>query len=97
VDAFSRLKMLRQSPIRDNCSLPMYLDQHERESKNLPKYVARIRTGNAEEFKLLFNENPRAKFCQDSDMLDHPTVQEAIVVGHVLRRGISIHEICEAA
>ncbi|MDR3273918.1 MAG: DNA gyrase subunit B, partial [Puniceicoccales bacterium] len=96
VDAFSRLEMLGQSLIRHNCSLPKYLDRHEWESKKLPKYIARVRTGSVEEFKFLFNEDTRAEFCRDSDMLDDTTVQEVTVGGQVLRRRISIHEIYEA-
>jgi DNA gyrase subunit B len=59
IDAFSRLEMFRQSLIRHNCSLSKYLDQHECESEKLLKYTACMRTGSAEGFKVLFNEDAR--------------------------------------
>ncbi|MDR1255554.1 MAG: DNA topoisomerase (ATP-hydrolyzing) subunit B [Puniceicoccales bacterium] len=96
VDAFSRLEMLGQSLVRHNCSLPIYLDQHDRETKKLPKYIARIRIGGSEEFKFLFNEDGRGEFCRENNMLDDTAIQDVIIGGQPLRRRISIHEIYEA-
>jgi DNA gyrase subunit B len=96
VDTFSRLEMLGQSLVRHNCSLPAYLDQHDRESKKLPKYIARVRMGGSEEFKFLFNEDARGEFCHENDVLDDATVQDIVINGQLFRRRISIHEIYEA-
>jgi DNA gyrase subunit B len=96
VDAFSRLEMLGQSLTRHNCSLPAYLDQHDVESKRLPKYIVRMRTGSSEEFKFLLNEDMRAKFCRDHDMLEDAVTQDITVDGQVFKRRTSIHEIYEA-
>jgi DNA gyrase subunit B len=96
VDAFSRLEMLGQSLVRHNCSLPAYLDQHDRESKKLPRYIARVRMGGSEEFKFLSNEDARGEFCHENDMLDNTTVQDVVANGQLFRRRISIHEIYEA-
>jgi hypothetical protein len=89
--------MLGESRIWHKCSLPKWLDQHEWESKKLPECIARRHTGSEEEFKFLFNEDTRAEFCRDKDMLVHTNMREVIVGGQMLRRRISIHEIYEAA
>jgi DNA gyrase subunit B len=96
VNLFSRLEMLGQSLIRHNCPLTAYLDQHDRESKKLPKYIAHVRTGNVEEFKFLFNEDSRAEFCRDNNVFDDAVTDDVMINGKVLRRRISIHEIYEA-
>jgi DNA gyrase subunit B len=96
VDAFSRLEMLGQGVARHNCPLPTYLDQHDRESKKLPKYIARVRAGNVEEFKFLFNEDARAEFCRDGNVLDDTPIEDVKVAEPAAKRRVSIHEIYEA-
>lgn len=96
VNAFSRLEMLGQSIIRHNCSFPTYLDQHDIETKKLPKYLARIRIGSAEEFKFLIDEDARAEFCKENNIVDDSIVHEISIDGQTFRQRISIHEIYEA-
>jgi DNA gyrase subunit B len=96
VDAFSRLEMLGQSLTRHNCPLPMYLDQHDAESKKLPKYIVRMRIGGSEDLKFLLNEDARAEFCRDHGMLEDTVTQDVTVDGQMLKRRMSIHEIYEA-
>jgi hypothetical protein len=54
ISAFSKIEMLGASVLRHGCPLPMYLDQH-REDNSLPKYIVRIRSGNAEDYKFLLD------------------------------------------
>jgi hypothetical protein len=81
LDAFSRLEMLGQSVTRHNCSLPRYLGQHDRESKRLPKYIVRVRTGSSEEVEFLPNEDMRAKFCRDHDILEDAVTRDIMLDG----------------
>nr|MDE6431852.1 DNA gyrase subunit B [Opitutales bacterium] len=96
VNSFSKLEMLGQSVVRHNCSLPLYLDQHDPQTNKLPKYIARIRTGSAEEFEFLRDEDARAEFCQKNNIVDDSIVHDVTIDGQMFRRRISIHEIYEA-
>src|SRR5690606_30271576 len=43
---------------------PEYLDQHDRDTHALPRYIARIREGNKESHEFLRDEAARAQFVQ---------------------------------
>lgn len=96
VKNFSKLERLGQSVVRHNCSLPLYLDQHDHDSKKLPKYIVRIRTGNVEEFEFLMDEDSRAEFCKENNIVDDSVIHDVSIDGQLFKRRISFHEIYEA-
>lgn len=96
VDNFSKLEMLGQSVVRHNCSLPLYLDQRDLETNKLPKYIARIRVDNTEKFEFLRDEDARAKFCQENEIVDDTATHNIAIDNQLYRRRISVHEIYEA-
>ncbi len=96
VKNFSKLERLGQSVVRHNCSLPLYLDQHDHDSKKLPKYIVRIRTGNVEEFEFLMDEDSRAEFCKEHNIVDDSVIHDVSIDGQLFKRRISFHEIYEA-
>jgi DNA gyrase subunit B len=97
VATFSRLEQLGSGVIRCGCSLATYLDAHEGETKSLPRYIVRIRTGHGEEYKFLKGEEARAEFYRQSgitdDGFDGVATRDVEVEGQMLRQRISIHEI----
>lgn len=99
VEALSRLERLGSGITRYGCSFADYLDQHA-EDNTLPRYLARIRTGNDEQYKFLRNEDERMEFYSTLQVDD---VGESILNRMVDRNGIlvnqriSIHEIFEGS
>lgn len=101
VEILSRLEILARGVSRYGCPLTNYLDQHDPQTHVLPKFIARIRTGNQEEFRFLKDDEERSRFYISED------IQEDIYAGMISReteRGgitvqqrISVHEIFEAA
>ena len=99
VEALLRLENLGGGVERFGCSLSHYLDHHN-EADELPKYLARIRTGNSEEFRFLFNDDERAGFYVDMDIheVSDDTLSRQIEQdGGVLNQRITVHEVYEAA
>jgi DNA gyrase subunit B len=97
VDVFSRLEQLGSGVIRHGCSLPAYLDAHDVETKSLPRYMAKIRTGHAEDFKFLRDEGSRAEFFLENGMddgeFDGAITRDIEVNGQSVRQRISVYEI----
>jgi DNA gyrase subunit B len=102
VNTLARLEQLGGGILRYGCQFATYLDQKD-ESNNyaLPAYLARIRTGNLEEFNFLKDDEERARFYVDNHIDD---VYEDIIVrqvpgpdGVLLNQRITVHEIYEAA
>ena len=99
VEALLRLENLAGGVERFGCSLSHYLDHHN-EADELPKYLARIRTGNSEEFRFLFNDDERAGFYVDMDIhevSDDTFSRQIEQDGGVLNQRITVHEVYEAA
>ena len=69
VEVISRMENLGAGVTRYGCTLHGYLDQHEKETFVLPRYLARVRTGNNEEFFFLKNEDERSRFYADTKTL----------------------------
>ncbi len=98
VEALSRLEKLGAGVTRYGCPLSLYLDQHK-DKKQLPKYLARIRTGNEEEFRFLMDDDARARFYTEMEFDD---IYEETIWRQVERNGaffnqrISVYEIFEA-
>jgi DNA gyrase subunit B len=68
VENLAVLEKLGGGVTRYGASLAEYLDQHDAASNSLPRYVARIRSGNKESHEFLRDETARAKFVQARDL-----------------------------
>jgi DNA gyrase subunit B len=98
IDIFSKIEALGTSILRHGCPLPLYLDQH-RQDFTLPRFIARIRSGNEESFKFLFDESERLSFYMEyaivDDIFEGSTTREIEVDGTKIRQRITVHEIFE--
>lgn len=101
VEAISRIETLGRGVSRYGCSVSLYLDAHNEATHDLPKYVARIRTGNQEEFEFLVDDDARSRFHVENeiteDMFSGMTIREKMVNGDAFQQRISVHEIHEAS
>lgn len=99
IGIFSRIELLGTNILRHGCPLALYLDQH-REDHTLPKFIARIRSGNEESYKFLFNEDERLNFYTEYGIVDGifegSTTREIEIDGVKIRQRITVHEIFEA-
>ncbi len=95
----TRLEQLGASVIRHGCSLHLYLDQRHLDDLMLPKYVVRIRNGNQEKFQFLFNDEERARFYIENNLVDDiyngTTVREIEIEGQKISQRIVVSEIFE--
>ena len=99
VELFSRIEALGRGITRYACQLTTYLDSAK--DGKLPKYIARIRTGNKEEFKFLYNDEERSSFYiqqgNSDDIFDGSTIREIIdAQGNKVQQRINVYEIYEA-
>lgn len=101
VEALARLEVLTGGVSRYGCPVTTYLDQKDDETFELPKYIARIRTGNKEEYVFLMRDDTRSDFyaeqgiTEDSD--EGTTVREVTQEdGTVVQQRIGVYEIFEA-
>jgi len=101
VEIQSRMETLLRGVTRYGCPAHTYLDQHDSATMELPKFMARIRTGNQEEFVFLKDDEARSRFHieQDitEDMFSGMIVRETEVNGITMQQRINIHEIFESA
>ncbi len=100
-DALQRLEKLGAGVTRYGVSLAEYLDQHPPGQGTLPKYIARLREGNREEFFYLHNDDDLARFTADykleGDLFDLPDLQVVETEDGVrVNRRTSVHEIFES-
>lgn len=102
VEALARLEVLTGGVSRYGCPITEYLDQRNNETLELPKYIARIRTGNKEEYVFLMNDDKRSNFYVEQGITEE--VQEGATVrevtqedGTVVQQRIGVYEIFEAA
>lgn len=101
VNILSRLEMVGRGVTRHGCNFATYLDQHQPETRVLPRYIARIRTGNQEEFRYIGNDEERAAFHEeyglgDADASDILTREVESDSGMPVQQRISLHEIYES-
>jgi len=68
VEHLAALEKLGTSVTRHGASLPEYLEAHDRETHALPRYLARIRSGNDERHEFLRDEAARAHFVAAHDL-----------------------------
>ncbi len=100
VEIFSRIETLGHGITRYACQLSTYLDAN-RDGK-LPKYIARVRIGNKEEFKFFFNDDERSRFYIEygnpEDIFEGNTVREVVdEQGNKVQQRINVYEIYESA
>ncbi len=100
VEALARLEHLGGGVTRYGCPLTDYLDTHKRDTQELPRFLARIRTGNKEVFEYLFNDDERTAFYsrhEITDVLIDTVVREALYEGRTVQQRINVYEVYEAA
>ena len=101
VEALSRMEILGGGVIRHGCSLNLYLDQHKKDKGHkLPKYIARIRTGNDEVYRFLYDDDERSAFYSEmviDDIYEESVTRQVQKNGHSTNQRISVYEIFEAA
>jgi len=100
VEMLSRLEQLGGGVVRYGSSLSEYLDQHDKNTHQLPQFIARVRTGNKEEFNYLADTDDRARFYADQgieDVQQDTVIREVVVEGITVQQRINIYEIYEAA
>jgi len=68
VEHLASLEKLGSSVTRHGASLPEYLEAHDPQTHALPRYLARIRTGNDERHEFLRDETARANFVAAYDL-----------------------------
>ncbi|MDX2109537.1 MAG: DNA topoisomerase (ATP-hydrolyzing) subunit B [Verrucomicrobiota bacterium] len=98
VETLSRLEALGGGVRRFGGNLPQYLDQQSPDG-HLPKYIARIRTGNEEAFRYLLTDDDRAAFFVEVSYEDVFSDTLSRIVeknGQKVNQRITIHEIYEA-
>ncbi len=99
VEVISRLEVLGGGVTRYGCTLASYLDQHDEKTFDLPRYLARVRTGNNEEFFFLKDEDDRSKFYQDyqvsEDLFESNITRDVQREGVTVQQRINVYEIYE--
>jgi DNA gyrase subunit B len=101
IEILSRLETVGRGVARYGCDFAAYLDQHDKESYTLPRFIVRIRTGNKETFHFLRNDDERAAFYtelaltedEDADLLTREVKTDD---GITVQQRISLHEIFES-
>jgi DNA gyrase subunit B len=101
IEILSRLESVGRGVTRYGCEFSRYLDQHDKESYTLPRFVVRIRTGNKETFNFLRNDDERTDFYtelaltegEDADLLTREVQTDD---GITVQQRISLHEIFES-
>ncbi|MEN8663123.1 MAG: DNA topoisomerase (ATP-hydrolyzing) subunit B [Lentimonas sp.] len=101
VAILSRMEVVGRGVTRYGCDFATYLDQHHKETQELPRYIVRIRTGNVEEFRYLRNDDERIAFHAEFDLTDadsSDTLNREVVndAGVTVGQRISLHEIYES-
>jgi len=103
VEMLAALEKLGAGLTRHGASLAEYLDQHDPDNHELPRYLARIREGNKESHEFLAGDQERAAFLtkmnMDADLNTAPATAPAKGNGStppVAARRVTIHEIFEA-
>ena len=96
VENLAALEKLGGGVTRHGVELPAYLDQHDKATQVLPRYIARIREGNKESHVFLKDEAARSAFIaeQGLDAELAPDVTAPKPTGPIKR--VTLHEIFES-
>ena len=99
-DLFLKIEAVGKGINRYGCTLQRLLTQYQQDSKSLPRYLARIRTGNEEELRFLKDSESRAGFMQSQGISDEDstgTITREIQTGSTMvTQRISLYEIYES-
>ncbi|HVZ63982.1 MAG TPA: DNA topoisomerase (ATP-hydrolyzing) subunit B [Lacunisphaera sp.] len=68
VEMLAALEKLGHGITRHGAALAEYLDQHDKATHELPRYIARIREGNKESHEFLADDKARAAFLQQGGL-----------------------------
>ena len=99
-DLFLKIEAVGKGINRYGCTLQRLLSQYTEDTKSLPRYLARIRTGNEEELRFLNDSESRAGFMQSQDISDEDSTgsitREVQTGSTTVTQRISIYEIYES-
>jgi DNA gyrase subunit B len=97
VEMLGALEKLGSGITRYGASLPEYLDAHDIETHELPRYIARIREGNKESHRLLADDKARTAFVSGMGLDDtvSPFPNSSTTAPIAVRR-VTVHEIFES-
>ena len=99
-DLFLKIETIGSSLARYGCTLTRYLKQFDKETQKLPRFLARIRTGNEEEIRFFKDAEAKAGFMKSQNISDEEA-SESIARqlennGVITTQRITIHEIYES-
>ena len=98
VEMLGALEKLGHGITRHGAALAEYLDQQEKGSHELPRYIARVREGNKESHEFLTDDKARAAFLKQAGLdaeLNSAAPGNTAAPMQVTRR-VTIHEIFES-
>ncbi len=100
VESMARLEVLGRGVSRYGCDLATYLDTHKRDTQELPRFLARVRTGNNETFEYLFSDDERLSFFARMEVEDITAATNIRELegedGQKVQQRVSVYEIYEA-
>ncbi len=100
VENMARLEVLGRGVGRYGCDLATYLDTHKRDTQELPRFLARVRTGNNETFEYLFTDDERLSFFARMEVEDITAATNIREIegedGQKVQQRVSVYEIYEA-
>ena len=99
-DLFIEIESIGKGLGRYGCTIQRLFQKLDQESNSLPRYLARIRTGNEEEIRFFKDIESKIGFLQSHNLSDDPNVnsfnKETEKDGVVVSQRISIHQIFES-
>ncbi len=100
IDYFLQIEELGKGIQRYGCTLSRLLEQLDGKSEKLPRYLARIRTGNEEEIRFFKDIEAKSGFMLSQKIVEENEVdsvtREIELNGNKVSQRISIHEIYES-
>ena len=98
VEMLGALEKLGHGITRHGASLAEYLDEQEKDSHELPRYIARVREGNKESHLFLVDDKARADFLKRTglDAELNSAAPGATTPPVQVARRVTIHEIFES-
>jgi DNA gyrase subunit B len=99
-DLFLKIEAVGKGINRYGCTLQRLLSHYDEPTKSLPRYLARIRTGNEEEIRFLKDLEARAGFMQSQGIADEDSsnsiTREVESGASMVTQRISLYEIYES-
>ncbi|HEX7632595.1 MAG TPA: toprim domain-containing protein, partial [Lacunisphaera sp.] len=99
IEMLGALEKLGHGITRHGAALTEYLDQHDKVTQELPRYIARIREGNKESHEFLVDDKARADFLKKQGMdaeLNTAAPGATAPAQPQTSRRVTIHEIFES-